>query len=95
MASLIAGLATGIGALPIFFIRKVPDKFFDASLSFAAGVMLAATSFSLIVPAIEIGGIWKTVIGIILGTLVLIYIRKTYTSYASSNRNKRGLNAFK
>jgi len=76
LASLIAGLATGIGALPVFFVRKVSDRFLDASLGFAAGVMLAATSFSLIVPAIEIGGIWKTVIGIILGTLFLIYAEK-------------------
>jgi ZIP family zinc transporter len=73
LASLIAGLATGLGALPVFFIRKVSDRFLDASLGFAAGIMLAATSFSLIIPAIEAGGIWKTVTGIILGTLFLIY----------------------
>jgi zinc transporter, ZIP family len=75
-ASLIAGLATGLGALLVFFVRKVSDRFLDASLGFAAGVMLAATSFSLLVPAIEIGGIWKTVVGIILGTLFLIYAEK-------------------
>jgi zinc transporter, ZIP family len=76
LASLIAGLATGVGALLVFFVRKVSDRFLDASLGFAAGVMLAATSFSLIVPAIEIGGIWKTVIGLVLGTLFLIYAEK-------------------
>jgi zinc transporter, ZIP family len=75
-ASLFAGLATGIGALLIFFVRKVSDKFLDASLGFAAGVMLAATSFSLIVPAIEIGGIWKTAVGIAIGTLFLVYAEK-------------------
>lgn len=73
LASLIAGLATAIGALLIFFVRKVSDRFLDASLGFAAGVMLAATSFSLLIPAIEIGGVTKTVIGIVLGTLFLIY----------------------
>ena len=72
VASLLAGLATGIGALLVFLVRRVSDRFLDASLGFAAGVMLAATSFSLLVPAIEIGGIWKTVIGIILGTVFLI-----------------------
>ncbi|MEA3346899.1 MAG: ZIP family metal transporter [Candidatus Auribacterota bacterium] len=76
LASLLAGLATGIGALLVFFVRKVSDRFLDASLGFAAGVMLAATSFSLIVPAIEVGGIWKTVIGIILGAVFLIYAEK-------------------
>ena len=76
LASLIAGLATGVGALLVFFVRKVSDRFLDASLGFAAGVMLAATSFSLIAPAIEIGGIWKTVIGLGLGAVFLIYAEK-------------------
>ena len=76
LASLLAGLATGIGALLVFFVRRVSDRFFDASLGFAAGVMLAATSFSLIVPAIEVGGIWKTVIGIIIGAVFLVYAEK-------------------
>ncbi|GAB6098784.1 ZIP family metal transporter [Halanaerocella petrolearia] len=56
LASLFAGLATGVGALPIFFTRNVPKKVLDISLGFAAGVMLAATSFSLIIPAIEKAG---------------------------------------
>ena len=76
VASLLAGLATGVGALLVFLVRRVSDRFLDASLGFAAGVMLAATSFSLLVPAIEIGGIWKTVIGIILGTVFLIYAER-------------------
>ncbi len=71
-----AGLATGIGVLPVFFACKVSDRFLDVALGFAAGVMLAATSFSLIIPVIEIGGIWKTVIGIMLGTVFLIYAEK-------------------
>jgi len=69
LASLLAGLATGVGALLIFLVRRVSDRFLDASLGFAAGVML-------LVPAIEIGGIWKTVIGIILGTVFLIYAER-------------------
>jgi zinc transporter, ZIP family len=76
LASLLAGLATAVGAIVIFFLREISDRFLDGALGFAAGVMLAATSFSLIVPAIEIGGITKTVIGITAGTLFLIYLEK-------------------
>jgi len=43
----------------------------DTSLGFAAGVMLAATSFTLIFPAIETGGVWITVAGIALGAIFL------------------------
>lgn len=56
LASLATGFFTGIGALPILITRKVPTKLLDSLLGFAAGVMLAATSFSLIIPAIESGG---------------------------------------
>jgi len=40
-------------------------------LGFSAGVMLAATSFSLIVPALDLSGPLVAVFGIILGALVL------------------------
>jgi ZIP family zinc transporter len=76
LASLLAGLATGVGGALVFLVRKVSDQFLDASLGFAAGVMLAASSFSLIVPAIEIGGVWTTVLGILLGSLFLVFAER-------------------
>ncbi len=71
IASLIAGFATGVGALPIFLVRKVSDKVLDVSLGFSAGVMLAATSFSLIVPAIDLSTPWVVALGLLMGALVL------------------------
>ena len=56
LASIGAGLMTGIGAIPIFFTKNISQKMLDALLGFAAGVMLAATSFSLIIPSIEYAG---------------------------------------
>jgi len=70
-ASLAAGLATGVGSLPVFLLVRPSDKVMDAMLGFAAGVMLAATAFSLIVPAIDEGGIWVTVGGLALGVAFL------------------------
>jgi ZIP family zinc transporter len=40
VASLIAGLATGIGALTVFFIKNLSDRLQDNMLAGAAGVML-------------------------------------------------------
>lgn len=51
-ASLIAGLATAAGALPIFAARRISLRAQDSMLGFGAGVMLAAASFSLIVPGV-------------------------------------------
>jgi len=69
--TLLTGFATGAGALPVLFTTRVSERLLDAMLGFAAGVMLAATAFSLIVPAIELGGIWPAVLGIFIGALFL------------------------
>lgn len=54
-ASLLAGLMTGVGALPVLFGRSMSRGWNDTLLGFAAGVMLAASFFSLILPGIEAG----------------------------------------
>ncbi len=55
LGSLGAGLATGVGAVGVFFIRRLSDWLEDVMLSFAAGIMLAATFFSLLLPALDHG----------------------------------------
>lgn len=70
-ASLLAGLATGAGALPVLFTKKVSDRLLDIMLGFSAGIMLAATFFSLLVPAIDLGGVWIAVLGIAFGAVAL------------------------
>lgn len=52
LASLLAGLGTGVGALGIFLLRRPSERAEDGMLSAAAGIMLAATFFSLLLPAL-------------------------------------------
>lgn len=52
-ASAAAGLATAGGALPVFVVRRISTKLESGFLGFAAGVMLAASFFSLILPGLE------------------------------------------
>ena len=52
LASLGAGLATGVGALPILGMGAPNERQQSLLLGFAAGVMLAASFFSLIIPGI-------------------------------------------
>lgn len=47
--------ATALGALPILMARNISRRAQDTMLGFGAGVMLAATAFSLIVPGIDAG----------------------------------------
>lgn len=59
LASILAGLATGIGALPALFFRNISNNLFNSMLGGAAGVMLAATAFSLLVPGMSFGNaVW-------------------------------------
>ncbi|MFQ5419159.1 MAG: ZIP family metal transporter [Anaerolineae bacterium] len=76
LATIGTGLATGVGALPVLFTRNVSDRLLDGMLGFAAGVMLAATAFSLLLPAIELGGIGTAVLGLISGALFLAVVDK-------------------
>jgi len=53
VGGLLAGLATGIGALFVYSVHRLSREANDILLSGAAGIMLAATFFSLLAPAIE------------------------------------------
>jgi ZIP family zinc transporter len=83
LASVIAGLATGAGALPAVFFKHISDRLFTSLLGGAAGVMLAATAFSLLVPGIQYGndmwpgkGIWVVSAGLLAGALFLHFADK-------------------
>lgn len=77
----IAGLATALGTLPVLVRQQLSVRAGSAMLGFGAGVMLAACSFSLILPAVEAatklgGGNWQVAgtvgAGILLGALLLM-----------------------
>lgn len=79
LTALGVGGATVIGALFGFICKNVTHKFSDIVLSFAAGVMLAAAVFGLILPSLDYGGKWGlliTVAGIFVGALCLNLIDK-------------------
>lgn len=77
----IAGLftwgMTALGASLVFFTKQVSFKLLDSMMGFAAGVMIAASIWSLILPAIDMAeaqghiGWIPAVIGFLLGGLIL------------------------
>jgi zinc transporter, ZIP family len=81
----IAALATALGVIPMLVTRAPGRRVHDTLLGFGAGVMLAATCFSLIVPALEIAqtqglGRWGasalTGIGILMGAACLMLLER-------------------
>ncbi len=80
-ATLFTAFATGAGALPVVFIRNISDPARDTLLGFGAGVMLAASFFSLLKPALESAeavtgsagsGALIVALGISLGSAILM-----------------------
>lgn len=63
-----------IGAIPVFIFKKPSQRFLNTGLGFAAGVMLAASFTSLIIPGIELGGILPVIVGIFTGAIVISLI---------------------
>lgn len=52
-ASLLAAVATAVGALPVFAVQRLSKRQESAFLAFSAGVMLAAAVFALLLPSLE------------------------------------------
>ncbi|HET9214840.1 MAG TPA: ZIP family metal transporter [Gaiellaceae bacterium] len=69
-AILAAGAATGIGGLFLLVVPHPSGVVLSALLGFTGGVMLAATAFSLLVPALELGSLAEVLAGFVLGALV-------------------------
>ena len=82
--SFIAGLSTGVGALPVFFLRGLGPRSQDLLLGFSAGIMLAASFFSLIQPGLDaaaaLGGAVNPALvmtaGVLLGALGLWWVHQ-------------------
>ncbi len=82
-AGSIAAAATALGTLPVLFSRRLSEKLVDTLLGFGAGVMLAATAFSLIIPALQSAqqlgsSTWLASLtvgaGILIGGALLLFI---------------------
>ena len=97
-ASLIAGLATAVGALPIIFTANLEKKWQGILLGLGGGVMLAATAFSLIIPgteaAITLGYSQKTAALIVsLGTILgagLLWLMHNYFPHEHFHKGAEG-----
>ena len=78
IATLFTWFVTAAGAAVVFFSKRFNQKVMDGMLGLAAGVMIAASYWSLLAPAIEMsGGDWRPVtVGFLLGGVFLYLIDK-------------------
>ena len=74
-ALLIPLAGTVLGSAFVFFMKnELPERLQKALLGFASGVMVAASIWSLIMPAMGMGNIWQVTAGLLGGFAFLLLI---------------------
>jgi len=78
IATLFTWFVTAAGAATVFFAKDYNQKLMDGMLGLAAGVMIAASYWSLLAPAIEMsGGDWMpATVGFLAGGIGLYLVDK-------------------
>lgn len=80
LATIFTWLMTALGAASVFLVSGVNRRVLNASLGFAAGVMMAASFWSLLAPAIEMSALQGSLewlpptIGFLMGGLFLALV---------------------
>lgn len=82
IATTFTWLLTAVGAAFVFFFRSMNRRLMDGMLGFTAGVMVAASIWSLLIPAMDMtegsgmAKLWPAVIGFLLGAAFLFGLDK-------------------
>lgn len=75
IALLIPFLGTALGSAFVFFMKKEINPLLQkVLLGFASGVMVAASVWSLLIPGMEMGGVWQVTAGLLGGFAMLLII---------------------
>lgn len=102
VGSLMAGLATGVGALVIFVRKGWSRNAQRLMLAMAGGMMLGATFFSLLVPALaevqargssKLAGVTTVGLGLLLGSIALWALHAAIP-HEHFTKGREGSNAF-
>ena len=93
IATMFTYAVTVLGAALVFFFKKVNKNIMDAMLGFAAGVMIAASFFSLLAPSINMAESLNMIpwliasIGFCSGGVLLFIGDKIFEYFASKKQN--------
>lgn len=96
IASLFTWAVTALGSAIVFLFKKINKNILDAMLGFAAGVMIAASFWSLLSPAIEMASKLNMVtwvvasLGFLSGGLLLFIGDKFFDKVSKSKNIKQG-----
>jgi ZIP family zinc transporter len=72
VAGLITALATGLGALPFFFVKDVSVRWNVTLWGLASGIMVSASLFGLVFEGLNEGTPFEIAVGVLLGVLLVV-----------------------
>ncbi|MBQ4443135.1 MAG: ZIP family metal transporter [Clostridia bacterium] len=92
--------ATTLGAAVVFFFKKdIPEKVNTVFLGFAAGIMVAASIWSLLLPSLEGAASWgqwsfvPAAVGFVVGGLFLVLIDKLVPHFHVGTAQEEGVHS--
>ncbi|WP_027108171.1 ZIP family metal transporter [Lacticigenium naphthae] len=97
LATLFTWGVTALGSALVFFFKEINKNVLTGMLGFAAGVMIAASFWSLLAPAIEMTELTDTpawfpaVVGFLLGGLFLLVTDKVLPHFHPGTEVKEGI----
>lgn len=97
LATIFTWLVTALGAATVFFFKEANKKVMDGMLGFTGGVMIAASVWSLIIPAINMSAgegfikVMPTVAGILMGAGFLYGLDKVLPHFHVNLKQTEGV----
>ncbi|HLS95801.1 ZIP family zinc transporter [Sphingobacterium allocomposti] len=96
-AAMFTWAVTALGASLVFFIKTMNRNFLDASLGFTGGVMVAASIWSLLIPAIDMSEgegfmqVVPAIVGFLLGAGFLFALDKSLPHFHVNFKQVEGV----
>ena len=87
VAGLLTALATGLGALPFFFVDDVSDRWRVGLWGLASGIMLAASGFGLLREGLAYGTPVEVGVGALAGVALVVAADRVVDAYEFAPRD--------
>jgi ZIP family zinc transporter len=81
LAGFITALATGLGAIPFFFVSDFSDRWNVTLWGVASGIMVSASVFGLVQEGLRYGEQWLMVPGLLAGVVLVVVGHRVIEGY--------------
>lgn len=80
-------IGTGLGGLLTMFLKNPTKRFMAVLLGFTSGIMISVVCFDLLPEAFRMGGVFLSLVGIVLGVGMIIVVEQFIPERISQNHS--------